>query len=154
MAGLIENTKRGHFKITQLGKDTLAQNPPEINLKFLKQFPGYLENAGRVKEEETTITTDENGQVGATPEEILENIYVNIRRNLAQELLSKIKSCSPSFFENLVVELLVKMGYGGTIQVFFEERNSPGWGAVSLSCVSFEDARTVLRILSIPALHP
>jgi len=117
MAGLIENMRRGHFKITQLGKDTLAKNPLDINIKFLKQFPGYLENTGRIKEEETpTVTAEENGLSGETPEEILENSYVNIRKNLAQELLSKIKLCSPAFFENLVVELLVKMGYGGTIQ--------------------------------------
>src|SRR5690606_29999996 len=51
-----------------------------------------------------------------TPEEILESGYLNIRRTLAQDLLSKIKSCSPLFFENLVVELLVKMGYGGSLK--------------------------------------
>jgi restriction system protein len=52
----------------------------------------------------------------STPEEILENSYLSIRKNLAQELLLKIKSSSPAFFESLVVELLVKMGYGGSIK--------------------------------------
>ncbi|MEI8272656.1 MAG: restriction endonuclease, partial [Paludibacter sp.] len=55
-------------------------------------------------------------EITSTPEEILESNYVKIRKNLALELLTKVKTCSPSFFENLVVELLVKMGYGGSIK--------------------------------------
>ncbi len=116
MAGLLENTKRGHFKITQVGKDALQKKPKEINLKFLKQFPGYLENAGRTKEGEKTIEPTVDLEIKETPEEILANNFLKIRKNLALELLSKVKTCTPAFFENLVVELLVKMGYGGTIK--------------------------------------
>lgn len=116
MAGLIENIKRGHFKITQLGKDALDKKPKEINLKYLKQFPGYLENAGRTKEDEKTIEPVVDLEIKETPEEILANNFLKIRKNLALELLSKVKTCTPAFFENLVVELLVKMGYGGTIK--------------------------------------
>lgn len=116
MAGLIENIKRGHFKITQAGKDVLSKNPKEINLRFLKQFPGYLENTGRTKVGETVIGHSVDTEIKETPEEILANNFLKIRKNLALELLSKIKVCTPVFFENLVVELLVKMGYGGTIK--------------------------------------
>lgn len=117
MAGLLENIKRGHFKITQRGKDLLGKNPTEINIRVLKGLPGYLENDGRTKEEEIVTPVEiEDANTKATPEEILESSYLKIRKNLAQELLSKVKTCSPVFFENLVVGLLVKMGYGGTIQ--------------------------------------
>ncbi|MEW6509048.1 MAG: restriction endonuclease [Bacteroidota bacterium] len=116
MAGLLENTKRGHFKITDRGKQALASNPTVINLKFLKQYSDYLENSGRTKNDDKNNLQDNETEVTATPEEILESNYIQIRKNLALEILSKIKSSSPAFFENLVVELLVKMGYGGTIK--------------------------------------
>lgn len=115
MAGLLETTKRGYFKITESGKQLLDTKPTEINIKVLKSLPSFQENYGRSKEEESA-NDNENSHLKSTPEEILENSYLNIRKNLSQELLQKIKSCSPRFFENLVVELLVKMGYGGTIK--------------------------------------
>jgi len=64
---------------------------------------------------ETISEPETESELIATPEEILESSYLRIRKNLAQELLPKLKKCDPSFFENLVVSLLVKMGYGGTI---------------------------------------
>ncbi|MBS1574610.1 MAG: restriction endonuclease, partial [Bacteroidetes bacterium] len=97
-------------------KDALSKNPKEINLRFLKQFPGYLENAGRTKEGEKPSDTSADIELKETPEEIIANNFLKIRKNLALELLSKVKVCTPAFFENLVVELLVKMGYGGTIK--------------------------------------
>ena len=113
-AGLLEITRTGHFVITEKGKQVLSANPSIINKKFLMQFPEY---SGKDKTDEKSdmIETD-NDADNATPEEIMENNYIEIRKNLASEILSKIKSCSPAFFEDLVVELLVKMGYGGTIK--------------------------------------
>ena len=116
MAGLIENLRRGVFKITNDGIDILKKNPEKINLKLLKQFPTYLDSLGKQKEENTNSEIDNVSETTSTPEEILESNYVKIRKNLALELLAKVKSCNPSFFENLVVELLVKMGYGGSIK--------------------------------------
>jgi restriction system protein len=115
MAGLLENTKRSYFKITEAGKRIIENNPTSINLRILKTIPVYQEKTGRVKEEDSSSDID-NTQLSATPEETLENSYLKIRKNLAQELLLKIRSCNPSFFEKLVVELLVKMGYGGSIK--------------------------------------
>lgn len=114
MAGLLENTKRSYFKITESGKKLLEDYPNEINLKVLKTLPTYQERTGRTKDED--LSSDIDTQTSATPEEVLESSYLKIRKNLSQELLLKIKSCSPSFFESLVVELLVKMGYGGSIK--------------------------------------
>jgi len=115
MAGFIENIKRSSFKITEAGKRFLETNPTEISLRILKTIPAYQERTGRIKEDDLT-TDNDNLPVDSTPEEILENSYLRIRRNLAQELLIKIKSSSPAFFESLIVELLVKMGYGGSIK--------------------------------------
>jgi len=115
MAGLLDSTKRGSFKISESGKEFLKTNPHEINIKLLKTLPAFNENYGRPKDELNSPDND-NSQLVATPEEILENSYLSIRNNLSQELLYKIKNCSPTFFENLVVDLLVKMGYGGTIK--------------------------------------
>ena len=119
MAGFLENTKRGHFIIiTDRGKQVLSTKPTAINLKFLKQFPEYIENSGKSRTDEklNSVETDNDAESNATPEEILESNYLKVRKNLALEILSKIKSSTPAFFENLVVELLVKMGYGGTIK--------------------------------------
>lgn len=114
MAGLIENTKRAHFKITERGLLTLNENPEEINIKYLKKFPDFLELSEGWKNSSTNNDNEEEIQTPQTPEELLENSYQDIRKSLAQEILSKIKLCSPFFFEKLVVELLVKMGYGGS----------------------------------------
>jgi len=115
MAGLLANPKRGIYKITERGLEIVRKNPPLINLKFLFQFPEYV--AFRKTHRERPESTDEaeNGQAG-TPEEALESAHEKIRDSLAAEILQKLKSCSPSFFERLVVEVIVKMGYGGTRQ--------------------------------------
>lgn len=115
MAGLLETPKRGIYKITERGLETVRKNPPLINLKYLFQFPEYV--AFRKTHRERPESTDEaeNGQAG-TPEEALESAHEKIRDSLAAEILQKLKSCSPSFFERLVVEVIVKMGYGGSRQ--------------------------------------
>lgn len=82
MAGLIENIKRGHFKITQTGKEALSKNPHEINVRFLKQFPGYLENTGRTKEEERPNDTLIDTEQKETPEEIIADNFLKIRKPL------------------------------------------------------------------------
>jgi len=116
MAGLIENIKRGVFKITQEGLDVLQDNPPKIDIKYLKQFPLFIENRKPKSENGNAEDNDDEKESVSTPEEILESNYLKIRKNLSLELLNKVKGSSPTFFENLVVELLVKMGYGGSIK--------------------------------------
>ncbi|MBI2418337.1 MAG: restriction endonuclease [Ignavibacteriales bacterium] len=118
-AGLIDSPKRGVLCITDLGLETLAQKPEIVNIKYLKQFTSFKEfikvnKSGDDKEEEEENPA--NLHVTQTPEENLEAAYQRIRRTLAAELLQKVVSLSPAFFERLVVELLVKMGYGGSIK--------------------------------------
>jgi len=114
-AGLLDSPKRATFVISKRGRDTLAKKPDRIDAKYLRQFPEFQEfqNASRndnETEEEITTATD-NDQ---TPEERLEQSFQKIKRSLASELLNKVIELPPAFFERLVVELLVKMGYGGS----------------------------------------
>ncbi len=116
-AGLLESQKRAIFKITPRGQQVLGQNHQRIDIAFLKQFPEFIEFLRPGNSNESQQATNEQIDTAqSTPEEILEDSYQNIRRTLAQDLLAKIKASPPAFFERLVVELLVKMGYGGSIK--------------------------------------
>lgn len=112
-AGLMEDPKRGYFQITNRGKEILADKPPRIDMKFLRQFPEYIEFRQTIRER-TEEEVQEEDLEGLTPEEALENAYQRIRSDLAEDLLNYVLSSTPGFFEKLVVELLVKMGYGGS----------------------------------------
>jgi restriction system protein len=113
-AGLIETTRRGYFRITERGLDVLKSKPSVINDKYLEQFPEFIEFQSR----KSKIAKDGQKEkpTKQTPKELIEDGYQSIRQNLAQDLLNLVKSKSPKFFEKLVVELLVKMGYGGSIK--------------------------------------
>lgn len=112
-AGLLESPRRSYFHITPLGLKVIKTNPARIDTKFLEQFPEFLEFKTGSNEEtkDSTVSPQESPK---TPEEILEEKYQQIRDSLAMELLAKVKCCPPSFFEELVVDLLLKMGYGGS----------------------------------------
>jgi restriction system protein len=112
-AGLLESTRHGHFQISPLGLEALKQNPSEITLKYLDQFPGHLAFHSKPNQEALPNPAPKESEV-RSPIETLETSYQELRLNLAMELLEKVKSCSPRFFENLVVDLLVAMGYGGS----------------------------------------
>jgi restriction system protein len=114
-AGLMEAPKRGYMIITDRGLSVLAKNPSEVNVKFLKQFPEFIDfiTPKKGNEEETL---DEVLETDETPEELLELAYQKIRKSLAQDLINKVMQLPPAFFEKLVVELLVKMGYGGSLK--------------------------------------
>jgi len=115
-AGLLDSTRRGYFRITDRGVSVLTKNPPKINVHFLEQFEQFRHfRSLRHKKEEK-----EQGQEAeiqeTTPEEVLETAYQGLRDDLGNDLLQQIKSSSPSLFEKIVIELLVKMGYGGSRQ--------------------------------------
>src|SRR5574341_279185 len=128
-AGLLESTRRGWFVITDKGLGIL-QNPPErIDLRFLKQYPEIKEfrYAGRREIAESAEGEDELVQ---TPEEILYQSYQELREGLAQELLETVKRCSPRFFEQVVLDLLIAMGYGGSRQAAAHAVGGSGDGGI------------------------
>lgn len=93
----------------------MAENPLRIDNAVLKQFPEFIAFQNRKNDKSATPNSSNVEEVTATPEESLYAAHQTLRNALAIELLDKIKTSSPAFFERLVVELLVKMGYGGTL---------------------------------------
>lgn len=112
-ADLLTTTRRGYFQITVRGQSVLSSNPDSIDVKFLEQFPEFIAFKNLKREQVNHDAADPAVQE-KTPEENLESIVQGLTQDLATELLENIKTCSPSFFETLVVDVLVKMGYGGT----------------------------------------
>jgi restriction system protein len=116
-AGLIDSPSRATFIITELGLKVLEKNPERIDAKYLRQFPSFLEflhpDKNEVESEETGLSQE---TLSRTPEENLDKAYQQLRKSLASELLNKVIDLSPAFFERLVIDLLVKMGYGGSIK--------------------------------------
>lgn len=113
-AGLLSDPKRGYFQITDRGKNLLKSKPEEVNTKFLRQYEEFNEFQRKSNGKEQVEDKETDHSAYSTPEEALEYGYEKLTENLSDEILEKIMSCSPSFFERLVVELLVKMGYGGS----------------------------------------
>lgn len=120
-AGLIESTRRGFFKITQRGTEVLKDKPKEINSRFLRQFPEFVEfqtiKDKIVKKEpgvqiRNSLSKTEREVEDITPDELMENGFNSIQASLSQELLTTLRSNSPSFFEKVVLKLLSNMGYG------------------------------------------
>jgi restriction system protein len=112
-SGLLELTHRPNYRITERGKDVLTKNPLRIDMKFLRQFPEYVQFKEVESVRKPKLQRPEEKE-DKTPEEILEDAYQEIRDSLAEEVVANVMSCSPAFFERLVVELLVEMGYGGS----------------------------------------
>lgn len=112
-AKVLEATRRSHFIITNRGRDLLAVGHARIDNRVLSQFsdfaqfhaPGQNNNNG-----ELALLSIEP----ETPEEQLQKSYQSIRNELAVELLNRIKTNSPKFFESLVVDFMIAMGYGGS----------------------------------------
>ena len=116
-AGLLTSPRRAHFKISDKGIELLKENPTEINSKFLRRYDGFVEFISVTKENESVGLIPQGpfyAPTDQTPEEDLEYAYQKLHSELANELLSIVKACSPTFFEKLVIDLLITMGYGGS----------------------------------------
>lgn len=112
-AGLLNKTRRAHFTISATGKEVLASKPTEINNAFLKQYESFREFTSYTKpekeDESQTISLDVT-----TPDEQIAQAYLELNKSLADDLLSIIRNATPSFFEQLVVDLMIAIGYGGS----------------------------------------
>lgn len=113
-AGLLEATRRAHFVITPRGKEALSENV-DINNKYLKKFDEFIafkqkSNDDIEAESESNLLEQENI---STPDEILRAAYKKVNEALAQDILERTRKVTPDFFEYLLIELLIAMGYGG-----------------------------------------
>ncbi len=129
-AGLIESPKKGVFKITERGKDVLSQNPENIDVKYLEQFPEFIEFKKPKKDKIDGSDTATIGTDDVNPEETLEKAYQELKDTLSSELLQTIKNGSPEFFERLVVDVLLRMGYGGSRKEAGEAVGKSGDGGI------------------------
>jgi len=108
-------TRRAHFKITARGHELITQNSGKIDVRILNQFDEFKEfHSSKKTNNDTSVKHEEPELRNETPEELLEESYNSIRNDLASELLSNIKSNTPDFFEQVVVDLMLALGYGGT----------------------------------------
>jgi restriction system protein len=113
---LIDYVQRGQFRITERGKKVLAENPERIGVSYLSRFPEFVV----FQRPSRPTAAEENGSVASavetdSPDDLMATGYLNRRRQIEQDALAKVKSCSPEFFERLVVKLLTAMGYGGSL---------------------------------------
>lgn len=114
-AKFIESKGRGHFSITERGLKVLENPPQEINRKYLNQFDEFMNfQTRKAQTQDDEINVIESKENEQTPEEILEETFDLLKTQLASQLLEQVKQCSPFFFEQVVVDLLVSMGYGGS----------------------------------------
>ena len=115
-AGLLASPTRGRVHISPLGRQVLTENPPALNVRYLKRFAPYREFVGKAEAKtagaETNPTTVVMEQE-QTPRELIDAAYQSLASATADDLLSRLKAASPAFFESVVVRLLVAMGYGG-----------------------------------------
>lgn len=114
-AGLLRAPRRGFFQITERGLEVLGSRPVKIDNEFLDRFEEFREFRARPKKEGPRAS-QATGGASETPEEVIAGQFELQRKALATQLLDAVKSASPQFFERLVVTLLVKMGYGGSLQ--------------------------------------
>jgi restriction system protein len=116
-AGVIRAVRRGVYEITDRGLSLLKTQPSEITVKTLRQYPEFTEFEGKGSEsEKPTITVTQQSETKATPEESLERSFQTLRDALSLELLEAIRNGTPAAFERVVVDLLVAMGYGGSVE--------------------------------------
>jgi restriction system protein len=118
-AGLIETVDRGQYRITSRGVAVLKSKPAKIDGRLLKQFPEFSRPIDSRRDDQPGNRPKagiEELPEGQTPQEVLDNAYQQIRAELADELLQTLGSASPAFFEHVVLELLVAMGYGGSLK--------------------------------------
>jgi restriction system protein len=119
-AGLVSFPSRGVFVATDAGRELLASNPSQINIDLLRQYPSFEEfykgnHVGATPITDTAAAPSAPPTVPqATPEEQIEKAFLTIQSALRTELLQRISQNTPAFFEELIIDLLVKMGYGGS----------------------------------------
>ena len=113
-AKVLESPRRAYFKITDRGKQLHVRGHERIDVKILSQYPEFVEFHNPPKQNKYLGTENSQEAASETPEEVLQKAYQSIRSDLAGEILERIRANNPAFFENLVVDLMVTMGYGGS----------------------------------------
>lgn len=126
-AGLLESVGRGQFTITSAGEALLAQNPKQINNKILEKYPSFNAFKQRSKKKKNnTEIADGSDLDELSPEEAIHQSLESINSSLASELMGKILKANPTFFENLIIKLLIAMGYSNNTDEGWEHTGKSG----------------------------
>lgn len=113
-AGALEATRRGHFRITERGRLLLTTVPTRIDLKALMQFPEFDEWLTAARQGGTKPALYiEPAPLEMNPEESIDQSFSELQGAIREDLLERVLAASPAFFERMIVDLLLKMGYGG-----------------------------------------
>lgn len=117
-AGLVEATRRGHFRITQRGQEVLAGKPERISAAFLDQFDEFrhFRERSSTGATEAAIPVEAPPETTGTPDDVMRGAHKQIEAALALDLLDRIRKAPPEFFERIIVDLLLEMGFGGTAE--------------------------------------
>jgi restriction system protein len=117
-AGLVELTRRAFFRITRRGREVLTNPPERIDIKFLEQFPEFVlfrgDNEGDDKTGDSSAAAEVVQTTGMTPDEMIRTAHSQLDDELGQDLLGRVTAAPPGFFERLIIQLLIAMGYGGS----------------------------------------
>lgn len=113
-ANLIDSPARAAFVITELGNSVLRENPEVIDQEYLKKFEGFKSFISSVEDSSGNIDNADDAVSDESPQDMLDRAYKTISNTLAEDVLNEVMNQSPDFFEKLVVDLLVTMGYGGS----------------------------------------
>jgi restriction system protein len=129
-AGLLERAGRGVTKLTPRGEAVLGEAPAGIDIEFLKRFSGFQEFLARkgTRRPQRVGGAGSHGEV--TPLEAIEGAYQEIRSALVEQVLERLRTESPAFFEQVVLDVLLAMGYGGSRREAGEQLGRSGDGGV------------------------
>jgi len=114
-AGLLSYPRRLFIQITDRGKKVLTENPKRIDVRLLQRFPEFVDFQAPKKTGRADTASELRDESNETPEELLAAGYLRLRKQLESDILDRVKSCTPDFFERMVVRLLTAMGYGGSL---------------------------------------
>ena len=119
-AGLVESTRRAHFKITERGSQVISSGVAKLDIGFLQQFPEFRDFRERSAEEPQSERTETNfppilSKSDQTPDDLVRRLGNEISNSLGMDIVDRITNSSPAFFERVVVRLLLAMGYGGSL---------------------------------------
>ena len=114
-AGLLSLPQRGFMDITERGRQVLSEKPEAITIRYLDRFPEFVEFRSMSGEDES-IPQDVSPLAQKTPNEALLEAHTRLKAQVLLDIVDRIKACPPQFFERLVVDLVVKMGYGGSYE--------------------------------------
>jgi restriction system protein len=128
-AGLLSSPARSIIQITPVGTKALNSKVEKIDIKFLEQFPDFIKFTQKSNNKSTAASAS-GLNLSATPEEIMLDAWIKINKSISNDLLDRIKQSPPDFFERLVVDLMLAMGYGGTREDAGQVQGKSGDGGI------------------------